>query len=377
MVGTGASGVQLIPAIVAEVASLTVYQRTANWCTPLNNSPITPDEQAQLKAGFETMRDTLNTSQSGFLHGPHDRATFDDSREERWAFYETIWNSLGFAKMISNYTDMLMNKDANAEWCEFIAEKIRSIVKDPETADKLIPKDHGYAGKRPPFVTGYYEAFNLPHVSLVDLYETPMERVTETGIETADGLREFDVIAWATGFDFGTGALNRMGIRGRGGLPLEEYWADGPSTFLGLMTHGFPNLFFPGGPHGATGNNPRYSGDQADFIHDALVYTREHGYRTIEVPLPPKKSGRPWSTPTGPRPPLPRPATSSAPTFPASRSSTSSIPVDDPSSSRRWRRWSGTTTRGSCRKPEPTGGRARSTRRFIRRRVPTPAVASP
>jgi cation diffusion facilitator CzcD-associated flavoprotein CzcO len=285
VVGTGASGVQLIPAIVDQVASLTVYQRTPNWCTPLNNSPITPDEQAQLKANFESMRDTLNTSQSGFLHGPHDRATFDDSKEERWAFYETIWNSLGFAKMISNYTDMLMNKDANAEWCEFIAEKIRSIVQDPEIADKLIPKDHGYAGKRPPFVTGYYEAYNLPHVSLVDLTETPMERVTETGIETAEGLQDFDIIAWATGFDFGTGALNRMGIRGRGGLALEKYWADGPSTFLGLMTHGFPNLFFPGGPHGATGNNPRYSGDQADFIHDALLYARQHGYRTIEAPV--------------------------------------------------------------------------------------------
>ena len=293
VIGTGASGVQLIPAIVGRVASLTVYQRTANWCTPLNNSPITPDEQARLKANFESMRDTLNTSQSGFLHGPHDRATFDDSKEERWAFYETIWNSLGFAKMISNYTDMLMNKDANAEWCEFIAEKIQSIVEDPAIADKLIPKDHGYAGKRPPFVTGYYEAYNNPHVSFVDLTETPMERVTETGIETADGLREFDVIVWATGFDFGTGALNRMGVRGRHGLALEEYWADGPSTFLGLMTHGFPNFFFPGGPHGATGNNPRYSGDQSDFIHDALLYARDHGCSTIEAPATAEEE---WTT---------------------------------------------------------------------------------
>ncbi|HEX4216874.1 MAG TPA: NAD(P)/FAD-dependent oxidoreductase [Acidimicrobiales bacterium] len=284
VVGTGASGVQLIPAIVDEVASLTVYQRSANWCTPLNNSPITAEEQAQLRANFEAIRETLNTSQSGFLHAPHDRTTFDDSREERWAFYETIWNSLGFAKLISNYTDMLFNKDANAEWCEFIAEKIRGIVRDPETAEKLIPKDHGYAGKRPPFVTGYYEAYNNPHVSLVDLAETPMERVTETGIETALGVQEFDIIVWATGFDFGTGALNRMGIRGRDGLALEELWADGPSTFLGLMCHGFPNFFFPGGPHGATGNNPRYSGDQADFIHGALLYMRDHGYRTIEVP---------------------------------------------------------------------------------------------
>ena len=284
IVGTGSSGVQLIPAVAGEVASLTVYQRTANWCTPLNNSPITPEQQAQLKAGFEAMRQTLNSSLSGFLHVAHDRKTFDDSKEERWAFYEKMWNSLGFSKLTSNYIDMTTDMTANAEWCEFISEKIRSIVADPETAEKLIPKDHGYSGKRPPFVTGYYEAYNNPNVSLIDLKETPMVRVTETGIETAEGVREFDIIVWATGFDFGTGALNRMGIRGRDGLALEEYWADGPITFLGLMCHGFPNFFFPGGPHGAAGNNPRYSGDQSDFIHQALVYMRDHGYSVIEVP---------------------------------------------------------------------------------------------
>jgi len=284
IVGTGASGVQLIPAVADEVASLTVYQRTANWCTPLNNSPITPEQQAQLKAGFESMRQTLNASRSGFLHVAHDRNTFDDPKEERWAFYEKMWNSQGFSKLTSNYIDMTMDVAANAEWCEFISEKIRGIVTDPETAEKLIPKDHGYSGKRPPFVTGYYEAYNNPNVSLIDLSATPMVRVTETGIETAEGVREFDIIVWATGFDFGTGALNRMGVRGRNGLALEEYWADGPITFLGLMCHGFPNFFFPGGPHGAAGNNPRYAGDQSDFIHEALVYMRDHGYSVIEVP---------------------------------------------------------------------------------------------
>jgi cation diffusion facilitator CzcD-associated flavoprotein CzcO len=284
VIGTGSSGVQLIPVVAREAASLTVYQRTANWCTPLNNAPIAPDEQAALRAGFEAMRETLNSSASGFLHVPHDRATFDDTKEQRWDFFEKMWNSLGFSKLTSNYTDMLADKAANAEWCEFLAEKIRSIVKDPAVAEKLIPVDHGYAGKRPPFVTGYFEAYNNPAVSLVDLKETPILRVTDTGIETAEGLREFDLIVWATGFDFGTGALARMGVRGRDGLALEECWADGPRTFLGLMAHGFPNFFFPGGPHGATGNNPRYSGDQSDFIHDALVYMREHGYSTIEVP---------------------------------------------------------------------------------------------
>jgi cation diffusion facilitator CzcD-associated flavoprotein CzcO len=283
VIGTGSSGVQVIPAIADEVASLTVYQRSANWCTPLNNAPITPEQQAQLRADFEAMREVLNTSLAGFLHRPHDRATFEDSEDERRAFFETMWKSPGFSKLNSNYTDLVLDRAANAEWCDFIAEKIRSIVLDPETAEKLIPKDHRFAEKRPPFVTGFYEVFNNPNVSLVDLKRTPIVRMTEGGIETAEGERQFDIVVWATGFDFGTGALMRMGIRGRNGLALEEYWADGPRTFLGVQTTGFPNLFFPGGPHAAAGNNPRYNGDQVDFITDAITFVRDHGYDTIEV----------------------------------------------------------------------------------------------
>ena len=284
VIGTGSSGVQVIPMVAGEVASLTVYQRTPNWATPLNNRPITPQEQAALKEGFEAIRDTCNSSPSGFLHVHSDKLTFDDSPEERQAFYERVWQLGGFGKIISNYRDMTLNPAANAEWSRFVAGKIRASVTDPATAEKLIPTDHGYAGKRPPYVTDYYEAFNRPNVSLVDLNETPITAVTETGLETADGLREFDIIVWATGFDFGTGALNRLGVRGVGRLPLEEYWADGPLTYLGLMCHHFPNFFFPGGPHGAAGNNPRYSGDQSDFIAGLIDFAREHHHPVVEVP---------------------------------------------------------------------------------------------
>ena len=274
---------QVVPAILDDAEQITVYQRTANWCTPLNNSPITPEEQKQLRADFEDLCEILNTSISGFAHPVNERAAFDDSETERQAFYEKMWNSPGFMKLTSNYSDLLFNEAANAEWCAFIADKIRSIVRDPETAEQLIPRDHRFGGKRPPFVQGYFEAFNDPKVSLVDLRETPIVRLTETGIETTDGVREFDIIVWATGFDFGTGALARMGIRGRDGLELNEHWADGPSTFLGLQTRGFPNLFFPGGPHAAAGNNPRYNGDQVDFLTDVLVHATERGYEVIEV----------------------------------------------------------------------------------------------
>jgi cation diffusion facilitator CzcD-associated flavoprotein CzcO len=159
------------------------------------------------------------------------------------------------------------------------------MVHDPETANELIPDDHLYSEKRPPFVTGYYEVYNRPNVSLVSLRKTPILRVTETGIETSDGLREFDIIVWATGFDFGTGALMRMGIRGRDDLSLEEHWKDGPSTYLGVQTAGFPNLFFAGGPHTATGNIPRVTSDQVDFVTDLVGYARGHDYAVIE-PLP-------------------------------------------------------------------------------------------
>jgi len=283
VIGTGSSGVQIVPAIAGDVASLTVYQRTPNWCTPLNNAPITQEEQARLRAEFDTICETLNTSPSGFLHRPHDRATFDDAEDERRAFYEKMWKSPGFAKLISHYTDLLLDPAANAGWCEFLAGKVSSIVEDPETAEKLIPKDHRYGEHRPPFVTGYYEVYNQPNVSLVDLRQTPIVRVTATGIETAEGVRELDIIVWATGFDFGTGALNRMGIRGRNGVALEDHWADGPKTFLGIQTTGFPNFFFPGGPHAAAGNNPRYNGDQVDFVTETIMYVRDHGYDTIEV----------------------------------------------------------------------------------------------
>ncbi len=283
VIGTGSSGVQVIPAIASEAASLTVYQRTANWCTPLNNAPITPDEQAQLRADFEAICETLNTSPSGFLHLAHDRAAFDDSKEERNAFFDKMWRSPGFSKLTSNYTDLLLDEAANAEWCEFISQKIRSIVEDPETADMLIPKDHRFGEKRPPFVNGYFEVYNRPNVDLVSLEQTPIIRMTERGIETTEGAREFDMVVWATGFDFGTGALTRMGIRGRDGLALVDHWADGPRTFLGVQTTEFPNFFFPGGPHAAAGNNPRYNGDQVDFIMDLLVHARAIGCDTIEV----------------------------------------------------------------------------------------------
>jgi cation diffusion facilitator CzcD-associated flavoprotein CzcO len=283
VVGTSSSGVQVVPAIVDEAAEITVYQRTANWCTPLNNRPITPEEQAELRAGFEALKQVLDTSIHGFHHPVNPRSAFEDTAEDRLAFFEQMWASPGFTKFTSNYVDLLTNPEANREWCEFIAAKIRAAVDDPAVAERLIPHDHRYGEKRPPYVTGYFEAFNRGHVRLVDLRDEPMVRVTPGGIETTVAERLHDVIVWATGFDFGTGAMLRMGIVGRAGVALAEHWDDGPTTFLGIQTAGFPNLFFPGGPHAAAGNNPRYNGDQVDFVTDLLLRAREVGATVVEV----------------------------------------------------------------------------------------------
>ena len=282
VIGTGSSGVQIIPAIAAEAASLTVYQRTPNWCTPLNNRPVTDEEQADLRARYESIRDTLNTSATGFLSPPPSREAHA-TLEERRAFYEEMWNSPGFAKLLDSYKDLTYNPELNREWCEFIAEKIRGIVHDPATADRLIPTDHGFSEKRPPFVNGYFEVFNQSNVSLVSLMETPMVRITETGIETTAGHEEFDLIVWATGFDYGTGQLCRLGVRGTDGLALEDHWAEGPRTYLGVQAAGFPNFFFPGGPHGASANVPRYNSDQVDYLTDLLVAMRDRGAAVVDV----------------------------------------------------------------------------------------------
>ncbi len=284
VIGTGASGAQLIPAVAPVVASMTVYQRGANWCTPLNNGPITAEEQAQLRANYESFRETVLNSQTGFLHQPSGRKGVDETPEQRQAHFEKMWTTPGFGKLIQNYSDFTLDPVINQEWTDFVAGKIRARVNDPVTAEKLIPKDHRFGGKRPPMETNYYEAYNQDNVELIDLHEFAMVSVDETGINTADGIhRDFDIIVWATGFDFGTGALRRINIRGRNGEKLAERWSEGPLTFTGTMTRGFPNMFFPGGPHGTGGNNPRYGGDQVEFTRDTILWMRDTGHTTIEI----------------------------------------------------------------------------------------------
>jgi cation diffusion facilitator CzcD-associated flavoprotein CzcO len=179
-----------------------------------------------------------------------------------------------------------MDEEANAEFSEFIADKIRSRVEDPVVAEKLIPKDHGFGVQRVPMETNYYEAYNRENVHLVDLQETPIERVTERGIVTSDGIeREFDIIVYATGFDAITGSYDRIDIRGVGGQTLKDKWKDGPVTFLGLHVSGFPNMIMPTGPQSgsASTNFPRGIEIGVDWVTELLQYMWKHGFEREEA----------------------------------------------------------------------------------------------
>ena len=174
-----------------------------------------------------------------------------------------------------NFRDMLTNREANALVSDFVARKIRERVKDPKVAEKLIPKDHGFGTRRVPMETRYYEVYNQPNVKLVDIKETPIERITPTGIKTSDADYEFDIIIYATGFDAITGSFDRIDIRGLDGLKLKDKWTGGPQTFLGVQVEGFPNMFMLVGPHTALGNIPRSIEYNVDWVTGLIRHMRD------------------------------------------------------------------------------------------------------
>lgn len=276
VVGTGATGVQTIQEVAKTVGHLTVFQRTPNWCKPLKNRKITDEEQKQIKANYAEMFKRCDETFSCFLHTPDPRGTFDLSPEEREAFLENLYETQGFGMWQGNFRDMLTNREANRVISEFVAKKIRQRVKDPAVADKLIPKNHGFGTRRVPMETHYYEVYNQPNVKLVDIKETPIERITEKGIRTTDAEYEFDVIIYATGFDAVTGSFDRIDIRGEKGLSLKDKWKGGIETFLGVQVAGFPNMMMLVGPHTALGNIPRSIEYNVDWVTRLIKHMHEH-----------------------------------------------------------------------------------------------------
>jgi cation diffusion facilitator CzcD-associated flavoprotein CzcO len=283
VIGTGATGVQTIQTIAGTVGSLTVFQRTPNWCAPLHNGKIDAATQEKIKAGYPEMFRRCQETFACFIHTPDPRGTFEVSDAEREAFFEKLYAEPGFGIWQGNFRDIVIDRKANAAVSDFVARKIRGRVKDQGVAEKLIPKNHGFGTRRVPLETRYYEVYNQPNVELVDITQTPIERITPTGIKTDQREYEFDIIIYATGFDAITGSFDRIDIRGVDGARLKDRWKRGPETYLGVMVDGFPNMTMLMGPHTALGNIPRSIEYNVDWVTGLLRYARENDLTRLEA----------------------------------------------------------------------------------------------
>ncbi|MFH1343911.1 MAG: NAD(P)/FAD-dependent oxidoreductase [Pseudomonadota bacterium] len=280
IIGTGATAIQIIGEIADKVGELTVFQRRPNWSAPLNNSPISDKEMADIRARYDEIFATCGRTPGGFVHEPDRRGFFEVTREERLALWDRLYDEPGFGIWLSNFREIFTDAAANAEFSGYIADRIRRRVHDPAVAEKLIPRDHGFGVQRVPLETNYFEAYNRPNVHLVDISETPIEGITETGLRTSARDYEFDIIVYSTGFDAITGAYDQIDISGVGGEKLSEKWKDGPSTFLGMLVHGFPNLLMPTGPQSgsASTNFPRGIETGVNWCTALLEHMWARGY---------------------------------------------------------------------------------------------------
>ena len=283
VIGTGATAVQLIPIVAKEAGHLTVFQRTANYCAPLRNGLVSPETQNEWKATYPEIHKKCRETATGFTHDFDPRKAMSVSKEERLALYEELWALPGFKKWLGNFRDIMTSREANEDFAEFVRNKIRVRVKDPVVAEKLVPKDHAFGAKRIPLESEYYEAYNRDNVLLIDIKETPIERITPKGIKTSEKEYEFDVIIYATGFDAFTGAITQIDIRGEGGQSLKDYWAEGARTYLQMQIAHFPNLFLAIST--AFGNYPVCAEMIVEWITDCICYIREKGLKSI-APTP-------------------------------------------------------------------------------------------
>jgi cation diffusion facilitator CzcD-associated flavoprotein CzcO len=293
VIGTGATGVQAIPEIAKQAEHLYVFQRTPNYNIPARNKPIDSDYVGTVKNEYGELWQRARESGFGLPYQVREGSALDDSPEKRETVYESAWAKGGFYIGLETYSDFLVNRPSNDTIAEFVRKKIREIVRDPATAALLSPTDHPFFTKRPPLETDYYNTFNRNNVTLLDVRTHPIESITKNGVRTSEGEFDVDVIVFATGFDTMTGTLFKMGIKGRSGEALETKWVDGPRTYLGLTTHGFPNLFMITGPQSPSvlSNMPVAIEQNAEFIAGLIAYMREHDVDCVE---PTEEAERKW-----------------------------------------------------------------------------------
>ena len=286
LIGTGSSGVQSTIAIAPQAAHLYVFQRTPNYSIPAWNGPLQPAVAQQIKADYRRLREESRYAQIGIPFASNGKSAKSVPAEEREREYEAAWAGGGF-NFVMAYPDLLLDLESNRTAAEFVARKIRAVVKDQKVADLLIPNDHPLGTKRLCVDTGYYETFNRDNVTLVDIKRAPIETITRTGLRTREESYELDMIIFATGFDAITGPLLKIDIRGKAGQQLRDKWAEGPRTYLGIATAGFPNLFMitgPGSP--CVLSNMLVSIEQhVDWIARCIEFMREHAVDTMEPTL--------------------------------------------------------------------------------------------
>jgi cation diffusion facilitator CzcD-associated flavoprotein CzcO len=284
-VGTGSTGIQAVPVIAEQAGHLTVFQRTANYSIPARNAPLSDAFKTYVKTHHPEIRALMHSTPNGHAFAINPRRVFDVDDAERERLFEDGW-AKGGLQFRAAFGDVLVDEVANAEAAGFIKRKIRETVKDPATAALLADIDHPFAAKRPPIDSEYFEAFNRPDVSLVDVRTDPIAAVTPGGIRLQSGRHfDLDIIVFATGFDAMTGPLLRMDITGRDGVRLSDVWAAGPRTYLGLQVAGFPNLFTMTGPGSPSVlcNMPVAIEQHAEWIADCIAHLRATGRRTIET----------------------------------------------------------------------------------------------
>jgi cyclohexanone monooxygenase len=285
VVGTGSSGVQIIPLIAKEAGALLVFQRTANFSVPARNRPLTEEELQEHKQRYGFWRAQAQNTPFGIAgHPPPTKNALEDTEDVRNAVYEEKWKRGGSISFLYSYKDLLTDQAANDTAADFARSKIRQIVRDPGVADLLSPIGYPIGARRLCLDTGYYETFNLPNVELVDVKANPIEEITANGVRTAKAEYPLDAIVFATGFDAITGALMDIDIRGREGLSLKEKWKHGPQTYLGLMTAGFPNFFIITGPGSPSvkANMVCAIEQHVNWISDCIGMLETEGHETIE-----------------------------------------------------------------------------------------------
>lgn len=282
-IGTGSTGIQLAPELAAAADHLTVFQRTANYSIPARNAPLTEEFQAEVKENYLDIRAWAKRATNGHPFDIRDQSALDVDDTERRKIYDAAWETGGL-RFRAAFRDILTDTQANQTASDFIRSKIREKVKDSDTAESLTPNDHGFATKRPPIDTHYFETYNRDNVSLVDLQATPIEEITERGIRTKDEEHELDVIVFATGFDAFTGSLEALNISGPDGRTLRDSWHAGPRTYLGVQTPGFPNLFMITGPGSPSVlcNMPVAIEQHVEWVAQCIEYMRGAGLSRIE-----------------------------------------------------------------------------------------------